>query len=138
MDDIGVVGIGCNFPGGEGLDHFWKVLVEGKNCAIEIPDDRFDCASWYDSDDNKLGKIRTSKAALVEGLNDFDHKFLGITDAEASHMDPKQKLLLQCSYRALENAGIPMEKASGTRTGVFVGETMDSHSPAFTVLNNMW
>ncbi|XP_076146872.1 phthioceranic/hydroxyphthioceranic acid synthase-like [Alosa pseudoharengus] len=121
MDDIAVVGIGCNFPGGEGLDNFWKVLVEGKNCAIEIPDDRFDCASWYDSDDNKLGKIRTSKAALVEGLNDFDHKFFGITDAEASHMDPQQKLLLQCSYRALENAGIPMEKASGTRTGVFVG-----------------
>uniref|UniRef100_A0A8C5HZN9 Highly reducing polyketide synthase easB-like n=1 Tax=Gouania willdenowi TaxID=441366 RepID=A0A8C5HZN9_GOUWI len=36
-------------------------------------------------------------------------------------MDPQQKQLLQCVYRALENAGIPMEKASGTRTGVFVG-----------------
>lgn len=36
-------------------------------------------------------------------------------------MDPQQKQLLQCVYRALENAGIPMEKASGTRTGVFFG-----------------
>ncbi|KAL2085674.1 hypothetical protein ACEWY4_018994 [Coilia grayii] len=36
-------------------------------------------------------------------------------------MDPQQKLLLQCSYRALEDAGIPMEKASGTKTGVYIG-----------------
>ncbi|XP_054479321.1 uncharacterized protein LOC129111053 isoform X1 [Anoplopoma fimbria] len=36
-------------------------------------------------------------------------------------MDPQQKQLLQCVYRALENAGIPMETASGTRTGVFFG-----------------
>lgn len=36
-------------------------------------------------------------------------------------MDPQQKQLLQCVYRALEDAGIPMEDASGTRTGVFFG-----------------
>ncbi|ROL47363.1 Highly reducing polyketide synthase sdnO [Anabarilius grahami] len=36
-------------------------------------------------------------------------------------MDPQHKLLMQCTYRALEDAGIPMEKASGTRTGVFLG-----------------
>lgn len=36
-------------------------------------------------------------------------------------MDPQQKLLLQCSYRALEDSGIPMEKVSGSRTGVYIG-----------------
>ncbi|XP_063062242.1 uncharacterized protein LOC134455123 [Engraulis encrasicolus] len=121
MDDIAVVGIGCNFPGGEGLDNFWKVLVEGKNCTVDIPDERFDCSQWYDPDDSKPGKIRTKRAALINGFNEFDHKFFGITEAEADFMDPQQKLLLQCSYRALEDAGIPMEKASGTRTGVYIG-----------------
>lgn len=51
----------------------------------------------------------------------MDHKFFGITEAEADFMDPQQKLLLECSYRALEDAGIPMEKISGTRTGVYIG-----------------
>lgn len=41
-------------------------------------------------------------------------------------MDPQQKQLLQCVYRALENAGIPMEKASGTRTGVFFGKAQNA------------
>ena len=62
--------------------------------------------------------------AFVSRFNEFDHKFFGITDAEADQMDPQHKLLLQCSYRALENAGIPMEKASGTRTGVFMGNEL--------------
>ncbi|KAL1258758.1 hypothetical protein QQF64_009335 [Cirrhinus molitorella] len=124
MDDdteIAVVGIGCHFPGGEGLENFWRVLLHGENCAVQIPNERFDLSQWYDPDESKAGKTYTAKAALIEGLNQFDHKFFGITDAESINMDPQQKLLLQCTYRALEDAGIPMEKASGTRTGVFLG-----------------
>ncbi|XP_072306536.1 phthioceranic/hydroxyphthioceranic acid synthase [Eucyclogobius newberryi] len=120
-EDIAVVGIGCNFPGGEGLDNFWKVLVEGRNCALPIPRERFDMGIWYDADDNKAGKSRTAKAALIEGFNEFDHRLFGISDSEVEQMDPQQKQLLQCVFRALENAGLPLEKASGTRTGVFFG-----------------
>lgn len=54
-------------------------------------------------------------------FNQFDHKFFGISDSEVEQMDPQQKQLLQCTYRALEDAGVPMEDASGTRTGVFFG-----------------
>ncbi|KAJ8358107.1 hypothetical protein AAFF_G00032850 [Aldrovandia affinis] len=75
----------------------------------------------FPGDNSKAGKTHTTKAALIGGLNAFDHKFFGITDGEAAQMDPQQKLLLECSYRALEDAGIPMEKASATRTGVFIG-----------------
>lgn len=57
-------------------------------------------------------------------FNQFDHKFFGISDSEVEQMDPQQKQLLQCVYRALENAGIPMEHASGTRTGVFFGKSV--------------
>uniref|UniRef100_A0A8C7YTJ6 Fatty acid synthase 2 n=1 Tax=Oryzias sinensis TaxID=183150 RepID=A0A8C7YTJ6_9TELE len=120
-DGVAVVGIGCNFPGGEGLENFWKVLENGKNCSVPIPRERFDTGSWYDPDDTKAGKSRTAKAAFIDGFNEFDHRFFGISESEVEQMDPQQKQLLQCVYRALENAGIPMEKASGTRTGVFFG-----------------
>ncbi|KAM3593949.1 uncharacterized protein V6R79_026314 [Siganus canaliculatus] len=120
-DGIAVIGIGCNFPGGEGLDNFWKVLVNGENCSVPIPGERFDLGSWYDPDDSKAGRSCTSKAAFIDGFNEFDHRFFGISGSEVEQMDPQQKQLLQCVYRALENAGIPMERASGTRTGVFFG-----------------
>lgn len=75
-------------------------------------------------------------------FNEFDHKFFGISDSEVEQMDPQQKQILQCVYRALENAGIPLEKASGTRTGVFLGKTekayfqlLSSH-PVCDIKNN--
>lgn len=55
-------------------------------------------------------------------FNEFDHKFFGVTEAEADFMDPQQKLLLQCTYRALEDAGMAMESVSGSRTGVYIGD----------------
>ncbi|CDQ67237.1 unnamed protein product [Oncorhynchus mykiss] len=132
-DEIAIVGIGCNFPGGEGLDNFWKVLLEGRNCVVDIPDERFDSTYWYDPDDSKPGKTQTTKAALIDGFNEFDHKFFGITEAETDFMDPQHKLLLQCTYRALEDAGMPMEKVSGTRTGVYIGLMNRDYE---TLLNN--
>ena len=67
--------------------------------------------------------IQRFQSFLFSRFNDFDHKFFGISDSEVEQMDPQQKQLLQCVYRALENAGIPMEEASGTRTGVFLGKS---------------
>ncbi|KAK1885488.1 hypothetical protein KUDE01_031682 [Dissostichus eleginoides] len=72
-DAIAVVGIGCNFQG---------VLVEGRNCSGPIPKERFDISSWYDPDENKAGKSRTAKAALINGFNEFDHRLFGISDSE--------------------------------------------------------
>ncbi|XP_034022467.1 phthioceranic/hydroxyphthioceranic acid synthase [Thalassophryne amazonica] len=120
-DDVAVIGIGCNFPGGEGLDNFWTVLSEGRNCAVDIPTERFDSSFWCDQDEHKPGKMQTSKAALIDGFNEFDHRFFGISEAEADFMDPQQKLLLHCTYRALEDAGVAMESISGSRTGVYIG-----------------
>lgn len=36
-------------------------------------------------------------------------------------MDPQQGKLLEVTYEALENAGIPMEKISGSAVSCFVG-----------------
>ena len=49
------------------MENFWKVLLEGRNCSVPIPKERFDVADWYDKDDNKAGKSRAAKAALIEG-----------------------------------------------------------------------
>ncbi|XP_040289976.1 phenolphthiocerol/phthiocerol polyketide synthase subunit C-like [Bufo bufo] len=120
-DHIAIVGIGCNFPGGEGIEHFWKVIFDGKNCTREIPEERFDLKKWYDSDQTKPGKMYTSQAAFVDGINEFDNKVFEMNNSETANMDPQQKLLLECTYKALEDAGYATESVNGSKTGVFIG-----------------
>ena len=36
-------------------------------------------------------------------------------------MDPQQRHLLEVTYEALENAGLPMSLVASTKTGVFIG-----------------
>jgi acyl transferase domain-containing protein len=55
----------------------------------------------------------------------FDAPFFSITSKEASSMDPQQGMLLETAYRALENAGLPVDKVAGTATGVFSGSMSD-------------
>lgn len=50
---------------GEGLENFWKILLEGTNCVIDIPVQRFNAAQWFD--DAKPGETTPIKAALIEG-----------------------------------------------------------------------
>lgn len=63
----------CNILTGEGIHNFWKVLLEGRNCAVPIPKERFDVSQWYDADENKAGKSRTAKAALIDGYVRYEH-----------------------------------------------------------------
>jgi acyl transferase domain-containing protein len=42
-------------------------------------------------------------------------------------LDPAQRLLLECTYEALENAGIPKEEIAGKKVGVFIGGSSSEH-----------
>lgn len=61
------IAIMCFVSEGEGLDSFWKVLLEGRNCVTDIPEDRFDTAVWFDPDGTRPGRTQTTRAALIDG-----------------------------------------------------------------------
>lgn len=42
-------------------------------------------------------------------------------------MDPAQRKLLEVTFEAFENAGAPLERVSGSRTGVYVGNFNADH-----------
>ena len=51
----------------------------------------------------------------------FDAAFFNISQAEAQAIDPQQRMMMEVTYEALENAGLPIETIAGTETGCFVG-----------------
>lgn len=52
----------------------------------------------------------------------FDNKLFNINDFEADQMDPQQRYVLDCSFMAMEDAGITRDKLAGSNTGVYVGK----------------
>lgn len=67
---------------------------------------------------------------IKESLGNFDAPFFSITPIEAAAMDPQHRFLLETAYRALENAGIFMEKVSSSKTSVHTGCFTDDYKSA--------
>ena len=58
---------------------------------------------------------------LKDDVREFENSFFGINNLEATYMDPQQRKLLEVVFECFENAGISLDKASGSNTGCYVG-----------------
>ncbi len=67
------------------------------------------------------GRAVTDCAGVIDGIYDFDQSFFGISRTEAESMDPQQRILLELTWEALEDAGIIPSSLSGSDTAVYVG-----------------
>ena len=118
-DGIAIVGMACRFPGAPGLSAFWDQLMAGRDA---VSDGRPDAGTGPD-----LGGAPDSDNAayrcggFVAGIDQFDARFFGIRPIEARTMDPQQRMLLETSWQALEDAGMDPGGLRGSRTGVYVG-----------------
>ena len=121
VEPIAIIGMACRFPGAPNLDAFWKLIHDCGNAACEVPPERWNADEFYDPTGETAGKMSVRWAALIEGPDQFDPQFFGITPRAAARMDPQQRLLLEVAWEAMENAGRPADQMAGTRTGVFVG-----------------
>nr|AXN93622.1 PuwE [Symplocastrum muelleri NIVA-CYA 644] len=119
---IAIIGIGCRFPGGaNNPEKFWQLLSDGVDAITEVPKNRWNIDDYYDSEPNTPGKIYTRCGGFLQDIDQFDPQFFGISPREATSMAPQQRLILEVSWEALENAGIDPKKLAGSQTGIFVG-----------------
>ncbi|KAK8075870.1 Polyketide synthase [Apiospora hydei] len=126
---IAIVGMACRLPGDVSTpDDFWKLLTKCRSGWSKIPKDRFNQDAYNHPNPEKKGTINSQGGYFIsQDLEMFDPGFFDMTKKEAETMDPTQRLMLECTYEAIENAGIPKEQISGKRVGVFVGGPDNEH-----------
>ncbi|MGL4343724.1 MAG: amino acid adenylation domain-containing protein, partial [Cellulosilyticaceae bacterium] len=125
--DIAIIGIAGTFPKAENISEFWENLCQGLDCVSEFPSKRAEDMDQYLSQYYpELYKQGYTKGSFLEEIDKFDYKFFKISPAEASLMDPSQRLFLQTAYHAIEDAGYGGEQLKNTSTGVYLGYNADA------------
>ena len=126
-EPIAIVGMACRFPGAGDLDAFWRLLLEGGNAVTE---------GMPGSGSGRIGEIIRDPlvandacrfGAFVDDIDQFDASFFRISPVEAELLDPQQRMMLETSWQALEDAGIDPNGLAGSRTGVYTGISNDEY-----------
>ena len=122
-EPIAVIGMSCRFPGGaDNPDQFWQLLAAGYDGISQIPSERWNVDDYYDADPSTPGKMQVRRGGfLTQSIDCFDAEFFKISPRQAEMMDPQQRILLEVTYEALEDANIIPSTLKGSETGVFVG-----------------
>lgn len=100
---VAIVGIACRFPRCESVDEFWSYLMAGEALLSEVPRDVLLARGVPEPMLDHPAYVR--KAGELRDIETFDYEFFGFTKAEAELLDPQFRLLLECAYEALEDAG---------------------------------
>ena len=120
-EPIAIIGIGCRFPQANSVKAFWQLLRDGVDAITLMPSDRRQLYPFSCFDDAELEAINGNWGGFVDGVDQFDAEFFGISPSEAVAIDPQQRLLLEVSWSALEDAALTLEQIAGSQTGVFIG-----------------
>jgi len=126
-EPIAIIGMGCRFPGADGVQAFWDLLAQGRDAITEVPPDRWDVDAFFDPNPQAKGKILGRWGAYLKDLDLFDAPFFGISPREAAQLDPRQRVMLEVAWEALEDAGVSPLSLSGTQAGVFVSTLKDDY-----------
>ena len=122
---VSILGISTRFPLARNKDQFWKLLESGINTVSDYPENRGTRYRLFEKSFNPSkgvpGRHYVLLGSYLEEVDGFDYKFFGISEAEAISMDPQQRMLLQGTYEAIEDAGMTTDELQQCCTGVYTG-----------------
>ncbi|MGW5682992.1 type I polyketide synthase [Nonomuraea sp. NPDC003754] len=116
VEPIAVIGLACRVPGAADVPAFWRNLVDGVESvkfytreeqeALGVPD--------YMLDDPTFVRA----ASVAEDYGGLDAALFGMSPREAELRDPQQRMFLELSNTALEDAGYDPSRYHG-EVGVY-------------------
>ncbi|MGA5042281.1 beta-ketoacyl synthase N-terminal-like domain-containing protein, partial [Streptomyces capoamus] len=122
LEPIAIVGLSGRFAGSRTVDELWEHLAAGTDLVGDV-------TRWDLSHLKRRNPDFCTRGALLDGFDEFDPLFFGVSGLEAEFMDPQQRIFLEESWTALENAGYAGAGIRGSRCGVYAGFTGgDYHS----------
>ncbi|MDC7777729.1 non-ribosomal peptide synthetase/type I polyketide synthase [Bacillus cereus] len=122
-NDVAVVGMAVRMPGASNLKQFWSNLEQGIESIRTFTDEELSEMGIPKEVIQKPNYIKSK--GYLEDVDAFDNEFFDYSLKEAEMMDPQLRILHECAWEALEQAG--EVNSSHMNTGVYVGGSPNFH-----------
>ena len=117
---VAVIGLSFRFPSTT-TDNYWSALLDGRDLITQVAEDRWCRDAYLHPAKDHPGSSYTFAAGSIGDVSGFDADFFGISPREAAFMDPQQRVLLEMSWEAMEQAGVRPSSLRGSNCGVYIG-----------------
>lgn len=123
--DIAVTGVSGRFAAARDVGELWAAVREGRVLTRRL--DRAEVLAAGVPAELADDPSYVPVHGLLSDQDRFDHAFFGVSPREARLLDPQHRLLLECSWSALEDAGHPLGADPSPRTGVYAAASGSGH-----------
>ncbi|WIM90286.1 beta-ketoacyl synthase N-terminal-like domain-containing protein [Candidatus Mycobacterium wuenschmannii] len=114
----------ARLPGANTLSAFWDNLRRGEESIVTLAEDDLLAEGIPEKTLSNHAYVR--RAALMDGIDEFDADFFGFTPQAARSTDPQHRLFLQTAFHAIEDAGYDPAEIEGT-VGVYATSTTSGY-----------
>ncbi|KAF3480038.1 uncharacterized protein GIQ15_07014 [Arthroderma uncinatum] len=119
---VAICGMACRLPGGiHSPSELWAFLHAGRDARGPVPSSRYNISAFH-SPDKKPGSVISQQGYFLDSTNDLaalDTSFFSMPRSEVETLDPQQRMLLEVTREALDDAGETGWR--GSNIGVYVG-----------------
>jgi acyl transferase domain-containing protein len=116
---VAIIGVACRLPGAPNAGELWDVLITERDTVRRMPAERLDVDKLYDRTPARRNRIENLFGGFIDDIDKFDAKFFGVSPWVAMRLDPQERMLLEMSWEAVEDAGIPAADLMESNTGVY-------------------
>ncbi|MGD2084792.1 MAG: SDR family oxidoreductase [Candidatus Aminicenantes bacterium] len=120
--EIAVVGMAGRFPGANTIEAFWVNLKEGVESICFFSDQELQSSGVASPLSQDRNYVRAN--GYLPDIEYFDPAFFDYSPREAELMDPQLRLLHECIWEALEDAGYGADNHKGL-VGLYVGTSIN-------------
>ena len=116
-EPVAIIAMAGRFPGAKDVEAFWDNLCAGRESITFFGADQLDPSIPAEQ---RNDPAYVAARGIVDGVEDFDAAFFGMSPREAELMDPQQRIFLELCWECLERGGyVPDEQE--LPVGVFGG-----------------
>jgi acyl transferase domain-containing protein len=119
LEGTAIIGMAGRFPGANNIQEFWDNLKAGVESISFFSDEEL-ALSGVNVAEVKDDPTYVRARGILIDADFFDAAFFGVYPKEAELMDPQGRVMLECAWQALEDAGYDPETYAGV-IGVYAG-----------------